>query len=138
MEPTRERFCADCHGSLDARLTDTALGNARDFGKAHPRFQAVLTTTREQTEPVRVSLAERPRQWNGLHFPHDLHLDARGGVTQMARRLGRRNGYGERLECNDCHRPTADGVRCLPVDMENDCESCHSQLKMRLGMDDYA
>lgn len=133
MEPTRERFCADCHGSLDARLTDTALGNARDFGRAHPRFQAVLTTTREQTEPVRVALAERPRQWNGLTFPHELHLEARGGVTQMARRLGQRNGYGDRLECNDCHRPTADGVRFLPVEMENDCESCHSLVIDQVG-----
>ena len=133
MEPTRERFCADCHGSLDVRLTDTALGNASDFGKAHPQFQAVLTTERGQEEPVRVSLTERPRQWNGLTFPHELHLNARGGVTQMARRLGTRNGYGEALECNDCHRPTADGVRFLPVDMENDCESCHSLVIDQVG-----
>ena len=133
MEPTREKFCADCHGSLDARLTDTALGNASDFGKAHPQFQALLTTERGQAQPQRISLAARPRQWNGLTFPHDLHLDARGGVTQMARRLGRRNGYGDTLECNDCHRPTADGVRFLPVDMENDCESCHSLVIDQVG-----
>ena len=133
MEPTRERFCADCHGSLDARLTDTTLGNASDFGKAHPQFQAVLTTERGQADPVRVSLADKPRQWDGLRFPHDLHLAARGGVAQMARRLGTRNGYGEPLECSDCHRPTADGVRFLPVDMENDCESCHSLVIDQVG-----
>jgi hypothetical protein len=133
MEPTRERFCADCHGLLDTRLTDTALGNASDFGKAHPRFQAVLNTERGQAQPVRVSLAERPLQWNGLKFPHDLHLRARGGVTQMARRLGKGNGYGEALECSDCHRPTADGVRFLPVDMEQDCESCHSLVIDQVG-----
>lgn len=133
MEPTRERFCADCHGSLDARLTDTALGNASDFGKAHPQFQAVLTTAPGQTKPQRISLAAHPRQWNGLRFPHELHLNRRGGVAQMARRLGTRNGYGEPLECNDCHRPTADGVRFLPVDMENDCESCHSLVIDQVG-----
>ncbi len=133
MEATRERFCADCHGTMDARLTDTALGNARDFGKLHPQFQAVLTTERGQAEPVRVSVAERPRQWNGLRFPHELHLNARGGVAQMAKRLGTRNGYGEPLECADCHRPTADGVRFLPVDMENDCESCHSLVFDKVG-----
>jgi hypothetical protein len=133
MEPARERFCADCHGSLDARLTDTALGNASDFGKAHPQFQAVLTTGRGLAKPVRVSMAEHPRQWDGLRFPHDLHLAARGGVAQMARRLGTRNGYGEPLECSDCHRPTADGVRFLPVDMENDCESCHSLVIDQVG-----
>jgi hypothetical protein len=133
MEPTRERFCTDCHGSLDARLSDTALGNASDFGKAHPQFQALVTTAPGQARPQRISLAEQPRQWNGLRFPHDLHLDRRGGVTQMARRLGVRNGYGEALECSDCHRPTADGVRFLPVDMENDCESCHSLVIDQVG-----
>ena len=83
--------------------------------------------------PRRISLAERPRQWNGLRFPHDLHLDRRGGVAQMARRLGTKNGYGAALECDDCHRPTADGVRFLPVDMENDCESCHSLVIDQVG-----
>jgi hypothetical protein len=133
MEPTRERFCADCHGTLDARLTDTALGNASDFGKAHPQFQAVLTTERGQQRPVRVSLADHPRQWNGLRFPHEMHLSRTNGVAQMARRLGTGRGYGEPLECADCHRPTADGVRFLPVDMENDCESCHSLVYDKVG-----
>ncbi|HEY6814558.1 MAG TPA: cytochrome c3 family protein, partial [Croceibacterium sp.] len=133
MEPTRERFCADCHGSLDARLADTALGNASDFGKAHPQFQAVLTTERGQREPVRVSLAARPQQWNGLRFPHDMHLSRSNGVAQMARRLGAKAGFGEPLECADCHRPTADGVRFLPVDMEQDCEACHSLVYDKVG-----
>lgn len=129
MEPTREQFCADCHGSLDTRLTDTALGNASDFGKAHPQFQARLFTAAAQREPVRVSLAANPRQWNGLRFPHDMHLSTTNGVAQMAQRLG----DGPALECADCHRPTADGVRFQPVDMENDCEACHSLVYDRVG-----
>ena len=133
MEPTRERFCADCHGALDTRLTDTVLGNASDFGKVHPQFQAVLTTERGQAQPVRVSLAERPRQWDGLRFPHEMHLSRSNGVAQMARRLGAGRGYGKPLACADCHRPTADGVRFLPVDMENDCESCHSLVYDKVG-----
>jgi len=133
MEPTRERFCADCHGTLDARLADTALGNASDFGKAHPQFKALLTTEPGQAEPVRVSLAERPRQWNGLKFPHEMHLSKTNGVAQMARRLGAARGYGDPLVCADCHTPTADGVRFLPVDMEQDCEACHSLVFDRVG-----
>jgi hypothetical protein len=133
IEPTRERFCADCHGTLDARLTDTALGNARDFGKAHPQFQALLTTDRGQAEPVRVSLVRRPRQWNGLKFPHETHLSKTNGVAQMARRLGAGRGYGKPLLCADCHTPTADGVRFLPVDMEQDCEACHSLVFDQAG-----
>ncbi len=133
MEPTRERFCSDCHGALDARLTDTALGNAADFGKLHPQFQAVLTTDRAQRQPVRVSLAAHPRQWDGLRFPHEMHLSNSNGVAQMARRLGARRGYGAPLDCADCHRPTADGVRFLPIDMERDCEACHSLVYDKVG-----
>jgi hypothetical protein len=133
MEPTRERFCADCHGSLDTRLSDTALGNAGDFGKLHPQFQAVLTTERGQAQPVRVSLASRPRQWDGLRFPHDMHLSKTNGVAQMARRLGAKAGYGKPLDCASCHTPTADGVRFLPVDMEEDCEACHSLVYDKVG-----
>jgi hypothetical protein len=129
MEPTRERFCSDCHSTLDERLTDTTLANAGDFGKAHPQFQAAVFTAPGQDKPRRVSLSERPRQWNGLRFPHDMHLDARGGVARMAQRLGE----GAALECNDCHRTTADGVRFQPVDMEQDCESCHSLVYDQVG-----
>ena len=133
MEPTRQQFCADCHGTLDARLTDTALGNARDFGTMHPEFKVAVLAQPGATRAVRVSQASNPRDHNGLTFPHDLHLDRTSGVTQMARRLGRRAGYGDALECADCHTPTADGVRFQPVDMEEDCESCHSLVYDQVG-----
>jgi predicted CXXCH cytochrome family protein len=133
MEPTREQFCADCHGTLDRRLTDTALGNADDFGKVHPQFQALLTTAPGQATPERVSLASHPRQWDGLRFPHAMHLSRTNGVARMAQRLGKRNGYGAPLDCNACHRPTADGVRFLPVDMEHDCQACHSLVYDKIG-----
>lgn len=133
MEPTQQRFCADCHGTMDARLTDTALGNARDFGTMHPEFKVAVLPRAGATQPVRVSLATKPRDHNGLKFPHDVHLDRTSGVTQMARRLGRRAGYGDVLECADCHTPTADGTRFLPVDMEEDCEACHSLVYDQVG-----
>jgi Cytochrome c7 and related cytochrome c len=78
---------------------------------------------------TRVSLAERPREASGLTFPHDLHLDPRSGVSRMAQRLGQ----GSPIACKDCHRPTADGVRFLPIDMERDCESCHSLAYDKVG-----
>jgi hypothetical protein len=133
MEPTQQRFCADCHGTLDARLTDTALGNARDFGTMHPEFKVAVLPRAGAERPVRVSLATNPRDHNGLTFPHDVHLDRASGVTQMARRLGRRAGYGQVLECADCHTPTADGTRFLPVNMEEDCEACHSLVYDQVG-----
>ncbi|MCT2557474.1 cytochrome c3 family protein [Tsuneonella sp. YG55] len=132
MQPPAQKFCADCHGSMDKRLK-TPLGNAADFGKAHPQFQAAVLTGQGDRTPTRVSLDGNPREFNGLKFPHELHLSASGGVAQMARRLGAGKGYGETLECSDCHRPTADGVRFQPVDMETNCGSCHSLVYDRVG-----
>lgn len=133
MEPTAQAFCSDCHDTLDARLTDTALGNARDFGELHPQFKVAVLPTQGASRPVRVSLGSNPVDWNGLRFPHDVHLDSTSGVTQMARRLGQQAGYGGPLECSSCHTPTADGVRFLPVNMEQNCEACHSLVYDRVG-----
>ncbi|WP_340587480.1 cytochrome c3 family protein [Erythrobacter alti] len=127
MEPTSEQFCADCHDTLDARLTDTALGNARDFGTLHPQFQALVRPARGERE-TRAELSAGMTDFNGLKFPHDMHLSTTNGVARMAMRLG-----GEVLDCASCHTPTADGVRFLPVDMETSCESCHSLVYDRVG-----
>jgi hypothetical protein len=129
MPPPAQAFCADCHDSLKDRLVDTRLGNASDFGNHHPQFQPALALTMGSSKLTRVSLAERPREASGLTFPHDLHLDPRGGAARMAQRLGR----GSVLDCGSCHRPTADGVRFLPIDMERDCESCHSLAYDKVG-----
>jgi hypothetical protein len=133
MEPARQEFCADCHGTLDQRLKDTSIGNASDFGDHHPEFAALIETVPNQSKPARVSLAAHPKEYDGLHFPHAAHLDPRGGVARMASRLGSVSGYGDALECKDCHHPTADGVRFLPVDMERDCEACHSLVYDKVG-----
>jgi hypothetical protein len=133
MAPTRQKFCADCHGTLDRRLKDTAIGDASDFGNLHPQFAALIQTAPNQSKPARVSLDAHPKQWDGLHFPHALHLDPRGGVARMASTIGAERSYGRALDCKDCHHPTADGVRFLPVDMERDCEACHSLVYDKVG-----
>lgn len=133
MEPTAQAFCSDCHTTLDARLTDTALGNARDFGELHPEFKIAVLPQQGATRAVRTSLADNPVDHNGLRFPHDVHLDSTSGVTKMAQRLGRAAGFGEALECSTCHTPTADGTRFLPVNMEEDCEACHSLVYDQVG-----
>jgi hypothetical protein len=132
MEPPAQQFCADCHGTMDERLK-TPLGNAADFGKAHPQFQVAVLNRPGAKEPMRLSLDRNPNEFNGLKFPHDLHLGVRGGPAQMARRLGTGKGYGAPLDCADCHTPTADGVRFQPIDMEEDCGSCHSLVFDRVG-----
>jgi hypothetical protein len=135
MAPTPQRFCSDCHGALTDRLPDTRLGNAGDFGTAHPEFQPSVLIRWDNEVPVmqRVSLANRPRENSNLRFPHALHLSRTGGVAQMGRRLGRQHGFGESLNCADCHVPTPDGTRFQPVDMEGDCAMCHDLAFDQVG-----
>ncbi len=135
MQPTAQAFCADCHDGMDARLTDTELENASDFTSAHPQFRpAVLLTPKGDTPPTkRISLDQKPTEYNGLKFPHRLHLSRTGGVAQMGRRLSGKFGFGAQMECSDCHTPTPDGVRFEPVDMEENCAMCHSLAFDKVG-----
>lgn len=130
QKPATEPFCADCHEALDTRLTDTALGNAHDFGKAHPQFRPTFYAAYGAKEPVRVSLDKQPVEQSGLKFPHDVHMNARGGVARMAVSLA---NYGKPLECKDCHALTPDKIGFKPVEMEDSCESCHSLVSGRSG-----
>ncbi len=129
MPPPAQAFCTDCHGSLKAGLPDTRLGNAADFGRLHPQFRPGLPLAAGSGALTRVSLAKHPREASGLTFSHKLHLDPRGGAARMTQRLGQGSG----LACASCHRPTADGVRFLPIDMERDCEGCHSLAYDKVG-----
>ena len=51
----------------------------------------------------------------------------------MGRRLSAQYGFGQQLECRDCHTPTPDGTRFQPVDMEADCGMCHSLAFETIG-----
>jgi predicted CXXCH cytochrome family protein len=135
MAPAAQRFCADCHTGLQERLRDTSLGDASDFGRAHPEFQPSVLIRWDGETPVmqRVSLGARPRENSNLRFPHALHLSRNGGVAQMGRRLRGQHGFGDSLVCADCHVPTPDGTRFQPVDMEGDCAMCHSLAFDRVG-----
>ncbi|MEQ1508821.1 MAG: cytochrome c3 family protein [Sphingopyxis sp.] len=127
MPATAQAFCADCHNGMSSRLTDTRIGDAGDFGTSHPQFRP-----RVQVAPgaaprfVRTTLTPQTTDINGLKFPHNMHLQQAGGVARMARHLRLNAGQQSGLDCANCHRPTADGVRFEPVDMERDCQGCHS------------
>jgi hypothetical protein len=51
----------------------------------------------------------------------------------MGRNIGAKRGYGQNLECKDCHRPNKDRSGFVPVEMERDCEACHSLVYDRVG-----
>jgi hypothetical protein len=135
MPPAPQQFCADCHGDLRARLPDTRLAGASDFARGHPEFQPLVLVnwTGEQPHMARVAMDQRPREMSNLKFPHALHLDPRGGAAQMGRTLPARYGFGESLQCSNCHVPTPDGTRFQPIDMESDCGMCHSLAFDQLG-----
>ncbi len=130
MEPAAQQFCSNCHDAMDTRLTDTALGNAHDFGTAHPELQAVVFAELGSDETRRVTLDGKAREASGLRFPHAMHLSETNGVARMA---GNLPGYGEALVCSDCHSPTADRNGFLPVEMESACEDCHSLVYDKVG-----
>jgi predicted CXXCH cytochrome family protein len=131
MAPAPQHFCSECHADLKAKLPDTRLGNAGDFGRLHPQFQPLVVTGWRGDRPIlrRTSLDLHPREDNGLKFPHALHLAAAGGVAQMARRLG----MGPAMACRDCHQLNPDGVRFRPVEMERNCAMCHDLAFDRIG-----
>ena len=128
MQPTAQKFCADCHEGLNTRLKDTKLLNADDFGTAHPEFQPAVITGFTGTKPqfARTSFDKKPTEDSGLKFPHDVHLSKTNGVAQMGRRLSADYGFGDALACKDCHKTDASGTRFQPIDMERDCAMCHS------------
>lgn len=128
QKPASEAFCADCHNSLDTRLTDTALTNAHDFGKQHPQFRPVYFASFGEAKPVRAAPGAKPVERSGLVFPHDVHMDARGGAARMAVSLKQ---YGKPLECKDCHSLTPDKIGFKEVKMEDSCEGCHSLVSGR-------
>ncbi|MEX0341593.1 MAG: cytochrome c3 family protein, partial [Erythrobacter sp.] len=130
MEPAAQQFCSSCHETMDARLADTTLGNAHDFGTDHPELQALVHGKLGSEKLTRVTLDGKAREDHGLRFPHAMHLSTTNGVARMA---GNLPDYGEALVCADCHRPTDDRNGLLPVDMESDCESCHSLVYDKVG-----
>lgn len=132
MPATAQAFCTDCHAGLEARLTQAGLpskiGDARDFGTGHPQFRPLVLAGYDagagRWATRRASLDRPVRQPGGLKFTHAQHLSASNGVAQMWRRVS--PGQGGAMECADCHRTDNSGTRYLPVDMERDCQGCHS------------
>ncbi|WP_188238199.1 cytochrome c3 family protein [Sphingopyxis sp. LK2115] len=129
MAATPQSFCADCHDGMQGRLKSagfpTMLADASDFGTGHPEFRPLVRAAPGATL-ARAAPGKATVDYNGLKFPHDLHLQATGGVARMAASFRGRHDFGQKLECENCHRVEADGVRIKPVEMERDCAMCHS------------
>ncbi|AKM08769.1 cytochrome c3 family protein [Croceicoccus naphthovorans] len=131
MQDTPQKFCTDCHDGMKARLPDTKLPDASDFGTGHPEFRPALIVkpgNRTSEKPVlrRMALTADAHENNGLKFTHAEHMAKTGGVAQMVRRRPAEYDGRDAMECADCHRLDATKTRFAPVEMENDCQSCHA------------
>lgn len=134
MPVTEQRFCSDCHTGMDKRLTDTTVLNASDFGTDHPQFRpAVMTSPGNRPVVQRLSLDARPLEDSGLKFPHDMHLSTTNGVARMAQSMKVEYGFGDSLVCADCHVSDPSGARFVKVNMEQNCQMCHSLAFDRVG-----
>ena len=136
MAATPQKFCADCHDGMNGRLKaaghPTQLADAADFGTSHPDFRPLIRPA-PGAKPVATLMTKGLVDYNGLKFPHDMHLQATGGVARMAASFRGRYDFGQKLECKNCHQPDADGVRIKPVVMERDCAMCHSLAFENVG-----
>ena len=134
MPVTDERFCTNCHTGMSGRI-QTTLKDTADFGKNHPEFEPTIRFAGADGVPGfrRVSLDANPKEFNGLKFPHDMHLSTTNGVAQMAKRLGKGEGYGAPLDCANCHTRDATGTTFAAVKMEPACGACHSLAFDQVG-----
>lgn len=129
ITPAGSGMCIDCHDGLDQRFTDTKLVNVSNFNRRHPEFSPSIILDPQTNPPqiARISLVDRPKENNGLLFPHDFHLKD----DEVIRKLETlpapiRAKYGDTLVCADCHESDAAGALIEPIEMEAHCSDCHS------------
>lgn len=128
-----ETNCSSCHTGLSERLRQAGvnphLGDASGFGpgSTHPEFRpsVIINWNGEDPELRRIAMDGRTPERSNLKFPHELHMRSGDAVNRMTGQLGQYGGR-DQLACADCHRPTPDGARYQPVDMEQDCAACHT------------
>ncbi|WP_415643673.1 cytochrome c3 family protein [Sphingomonas antarctica] len=130
MAATAQNFCTDCHATMKDRLPDTKLANAGDFATDHPNLRPTVSMgwQGDRVMLARLTDASAKREDNGLKFPHALHMSTTNGVARMAISTD-----GKALECASCHHKSDDGVSFGKVEMELDCQGCHSLAFERIG-----
>ncbi|WP_338467187.1 cytochrome c3 family protein [Novosphingobium sp. ZN18A2] len=128
MPATRQKFCTDCHAGMKKRLPDTTIGDAADFGTDHPQFRPAIVVDPAPEQPLLKRVAWTPdlRENDGLKFTHKQHLSKTNAVAQMVIRRPALYKGEKALDCQDCHKVDATGVRYQPVKMEQACETCHT------------
>ena len=135
MAATDQKFCTECHDGMKARLPDTKIPDAADFGTSHPQFMPAVIINAAPEKPVvkRIAWTPTAKEFGGLKFTHAQHLSTTNGVAQMVRR--RPSEFPEQggLDCENCHQADPSGTWFKPVVMEEACQTCHSLTFDQVG-----
>lgn len=130
-EPSRflvnsgDSMCVDCHGEPEHGFGQIKMPPVLGFGpQTHPEFKPELLV------PVTVKAGagfayewkslivelDKAKERSNLKFSHQQHLDP----DRVLRR-----GDSKPMNCADCHRLEQDGEHFQPIEMEDQCSSCH-------------
>jgi predicted CXXCH cytochrome family protein len=125
MVNSSDTMCVDCHGEPEHGFGQIKMGPVLGFGpKTHPEFKPellVAVTVKAGAgfaydwKPLVVEL-DKAKERSNLKFSHQQHLDP----DRVLRR-----GDSKPMNCADCHRLEQDGEHFQPIEMEEQCSSCH-------------
>ena len=124
------------HRSRRAAARHAGSPTPSDFERRHPEFQpsVLIRWDGEQPRMQRVVAGRAAARDQQPQIPARAASRPRPAASPRWRGGWRRSyGFGQQLECADCHVPTPDGARFQPVDMEGDCGMCHSLAFDRIG-----
>ncbi len=128
--PSSNNFCSDCHADLKETLADkTKLLDASDFGDDHPEFRASIPYSKfgkKRFSRISMDNTEKLKEKNAVVFSHKAHLQP----YFPARFKELTKNGAEKMACMDCHVPDSGGKRMIPINFEDNCESCH---KLEIG-----
>ncbi|MFN8390311.1 MAG: cytochrome c3 family protein [Bdellovibrionota bacterium] len=115
----RSALCLQCHASLDKLYPLTKHPDIRSVNR-HPEFTVTIPQYGPDDEVAsqkRVVLSDRQNllDTTRLKLNHEKHL-----VRDLRSPTGPKT-----LQCNDCHKLSADLKTIVPMTYEQNCASCH-------------
>ncbi len=130
-------LCSDCHSNIHGKYPKSALHDVSDFANGHPGFRLdVLPAGSNAVVHVEQTSMLQQVSYDGLKFPHDVHLAARGVAAPFVK-SGQSSVTDEKgtrvlMHCADCHTASSTGVDFKQVNMKENCSQCH-QLQFQPG-----
>lgn len=130
LSPPADNHCVACHGDKKDMLAASELGktlppekfNFKEAGmlKAFvslrpPEGYTQIIHSFHKDHPEFQVHREQPKDPDTLRFNHALHFGST--IPKLS---------GHELNCADCHKPDASGMRFVPIKFEANCQSCHS------------